>query len=78
MIFFRFLILYAQSEWYARNTQRILGPYSLLIKTLETMSYTVIAIDGKKWQEMSLNKKTSYIMQAIQLRFEADSISTTS
>ena len=78
MIIYRFLILYAQPEWYARNTQRMLGPHSLFIKTLESMSYTVIPVNGKMWQKMSEHEKTLYIMQAIKLKFEDYSISTTS
>ncbi|XP_008216145.2 uncharacterized protein LOC100677888 [Nasonia vitripennis] len=73
-----YLILYAQPEWYARNTQRMLGPYSLFIRTLESMSYTVIPVNGKMWEKMPENEKTLYIMQAIKLKFEDDTISTTS
>lgn len=42
------------------------------------MSYTVIPVNGKMWEKMPENEKTLYIMQAIKLKFEDDTISTTS
>ncbi|XP_058805125.1 uncharacterized protein LOC131672131 isoform X2 [Phymastichus coffea] len=67
-----FLILNARPEWYTRNTQRILGPYSLFIKTLESMSYRVIPVDCKMWNKLPENEKTSYLVQAIKLKFKDD------
>ncbi|XP_014221106.1 uncharacterized protein LOC106648602 [Trichogramma pretiosum] len=72
-----FLILYVQPDSYARNTHRMLGPYSLFIRTLESMSYTVIPINGGWWKTISNTEKTRYMMQAIKLKFSNDSKSTT-
>ncbi|XP_043273878.1 uncharacterized protein [Venturia canescens] len=63
------LILYLPQHAYSINTQKMMGPRTLQMKSLETLTgYTVVPIQSTIWTSLPASQRIPYLMQTIKLK----------
>lgn len=60
-------------ESFANNTNRLRGIYALELKLIESLGYTVIAIDTARWSEFPDSEKIPFLMYKIREKIDVSS-----
>ncbi|XP_046401849.1 uncharacterized protein LOC124167849 [Ischnura elegans] len=72
---FLLAILVMPPSCYSSNCQRLKGPPSLMIKTLEALNCSVLPLSLSLWNGLPDNEKIPYLMREIKIKYEERALS---